>query len=368
MPTVRDLLDAIERIAPVRFALPDDRVGLQIGDAGQNVKAGVVTLDWSDDLIGFAASKRAQAIVAHHPIIWEPISRVTSEDLRGRAIRRLVRELDAAYIACHTNWDAAPGGVSDTLAGLLGLKDARPFGVGAKCGYLKLVAFCPEESVQKLVDALSAAGAGVIGLYERCAYFSPGTGTFKGGEGSNPSVGAAGRIEEVPELRLEMRVPKDRAAAAEAALRRAHPYEEPTYDLYPLEVSAEMPLGRIGALPDPLSLAELATMVDSSLSTRSLAWGDPSARVSKVAVAGGAGDEFWREARRAGADAFVTGEVRQHAALEASQSGMGIVSAGHFATEHPGCAALRDRLAAELPGIEWHLFEPKPGRAGRPLA
>jgi putative NIF3 family GTP cyclohydrolase 1 type 2 len=138
-------------------------------------------------------------------------------------------------------------------------------------------------------------------------------------------------------------------------------------DVYGLEPVDEMPLARIGFLPSPMSLSSFRELVDEKLSTRSLAWGKPSSPIRKVAVVGGAGDSHWRASLGAGADAFLTGEIRQHVALEGTQAGISMIASGHHATEHPGCRALRDRLAAAIPVIEWDVFEPQPGQSGRPL-
>jgi hypothetical protein len=101
-------------------------------------------------------------------------------------------------------------------------------------GKRKLVVFVPREALESVRDALFAAGAGRIGNYERCSWYTAGTGTFRGGEGSDPSIGERGREERVSELRLETVYPEDRHDEVIAALRGAHPYEEPAFDVYPL--------------------------------------------------------------------------------------------------------------------------------------
>jgi hypothetical protein len=98
----------------------------------------------------------------------------------------------------------------------------------------KLVVFLPEDALDTVRDALFAAGAGRIGDYERCSWYAAGTGTFLGGESTDPTIGERGREERVPELRLETVYPAEREADVVRALREAHPYEEPAFDLYPL--------------------------------------------------------------------------------------------------------------------------------------
>jgi hypothetical protein len=243
----------------------------------------------------------------------------------------------------------------------------RDFGSAAAVAQVKLVVFSPAAAVDKIVDAASEAGAGVIGDYSRCAFMSEGTGTFLGGESSNPVVGTAGQVERAPEVRIEMVLPEYRVRGVERAIRRVHPYEEPAFDFLLLADRSEQPAGRIGMLVGGMTLEGLVRDANVRLGTASWAWGDPVKPIKKLAVVGGAADSEWRKAREAGADAMLTGEVKQHVGLEAAEEGFAIVASGHYATEQPGCEALRDRLAEELPEVEWLLYVPEPGFAGRPI-
>lgn len=366
MPTVADALAALESLAPARIAYSWDRIGLQVGAREANVSKAVVSLDRSLAAVRFAAEIGAELLVAHHPLVWEPLERIDPATHVGRTVTELIRS-GIAFAAAHTNWDAAPGGINDALAGRLGLVECVPFGSGASIGDVKLVFFCPAASTDAVVDALAAEGAGTIGLYRRCAFLSPGVGTFESLPEAQPTVGSPGQRERVDETRVEMRVPQTRMEAVRAALARAHPYEEPAADWYGLEPAQACPIGRIGQLSPAARLEAFGRQVDERLGTRSTVWGDPSQQVTRVAVVGGGADDEWRAANAAGADVLVTGEVRQHTAVEAVEQGFALIAAGHYATENPGCAALRERLAAALPEIEWHHFEPEPGQSGRPM-
>ncbi|MCW5943821.1 MAG: Nif3-like dinuclear metal center hexameric protein [Fimbriimonadaceae bacterium] len=367
MTTLRQVLDVLETLAPARFALPGDRIGLQIGDPEATVERAVVALDASMGLVERAVEIGAQLAVCHHPVIWDPLKTLNTADYVGAKVASLVRR-GVAFVAAHTNWDAARGGINDTLASLLGLVDPGPFGSVASEERLKVTVFVPEDGVETMLDALASAGAGEIGRYRRCGFIGSGTGTYLGGEGTHPALGKPGRAERVAESRLEAVLPMARRESVERAIRAAHPYEEPALDFYRLTDLATMPLGRIGALPNPTTLRSFVSSVDRILATRSLAWGNPDATVRTVAVCGGAADDEWRAAKEAGANVLVTGEVKQHVGLEVSESDFGIVAAGHHATEHPGCAALRDRLAEAIPDVRWDLYAPDPGRSGRPFA
>lgn len=341
-------------------------MGLQVGARDQQVRVGLVALDRSLAVIDQAKAMGADLIVTHHPLFFEPLSTLDTATHTGKSVARLL-ESGIALVSAHTNWDVAPGGISVTLAECLGVGALASFGDGVAQGASKLVFFCPESNAPAVIDALADAGAGLVGLYRRCAFVLTGTGEFEPLPGAAPAIGTVGRRESVAEMRVEMRVASDVRASVESALRQAHPYEEPAADWYDLSPQTPLRLGRVGHLSEPQSLQEFVQFADEALGTRCLAWGDPLRSVQRVAVSGGAADTQWRAALAAGADVFVTGEVRQHNALEAAESGLAMISAGHYATEHPGCVSLSAHLTEAVPDVLWATFEPAPGLGGRPF-
>lgn len=361
------LLQEIESIAPSRYALSKDPIGLQIGDSADPVSKVVVSLDSSGAAIEFAQSIGADTLLSHHPLIYLPMERVSSQDRPGPEVRALI-ESKIAFIAVHTNWDTAPQGIADTLAERLNLQNVTSFGTGTECEVIKLTVYVPKESLPLLIDHLSGAGAGRIGEYERCAYWTEGTGTFMPLDGANPAIGESNRIEEVAEARLEMVLRPENLSAVRKALLENHPYEEPAYDFTRTIGTIEAPLGRIGELKNPMSPEDIASHIDKSLETRCQVWTSNNQKpIRRIAVCGGAGSFIWQEALDAGANAFVTGEIPQHVALEASQRGLCMIQAGHYATEQPGCEKLASLLKVALPEVEFHVFTPEPGQAGRPF-
>lgn len=359
MPTVRDVLQAVETLAPASDAFSFDRCGFQVGDLKAEVTGIVCTLDCTPATLDFAQSSGCNTVIAHHPVIWDPLQRVEFDSVVGQLLAK-----GTSLIAAHTNWDCAKGGINDTLCGLLELEDVVPFGPKADTAWFKLVTFAPRQEAEALVTAMSAAGAGRIGLYERCAFLIPGTGTFLPLDGSDPAVGQPGKIERTDETRIEMVVPNHCLSATIAALEKTHSYEEPAYDVVPMKNSLSAPLGRVGHLKDPLTWSELKRYVDSKLATTSLVWPGSTDRVRRVAVIGGAADREWSQAKVCGADVLVTGEVRHDVAVSASVANFGIVQAGHYATEYPGMVAMAERLSCL--GFRAVAFEPSPGRSGRP--
>lgn len=364
MVTISDVVSCLEKIAPKGLAFSFDRIGLQLGDPAAAVSRAVVALDTSLSLADFAMERQAQLILTHHPLIWDPITVLTG-DYRSKIICKLA-SAGIASIAAHTNWDCARGGVNDELARLLGLTQIREFGESNPQAMLKVVCFVPEEHRDLLVVKLTEAGAGKIGNYDRCAYWVEGQGTFRPLAGAQPTIGTVDEPEIVTEDRLEMVLPADLEPCITSVLRDHHPYEEPAFEFYRLQDWPGIPIGRIGEI-GPTSLADFVASVDQALSTRCMAWGDPSRVIQKIAVVGGAADDHWRQAKAAGADCFVTGEVKHHVSVEASEQGVCVIAAGHEATEQPGCMALASTMRLAMPEVEWIDFRPEKGTAGRPI-
>ncbi|CAN5653371.1 Nif3-like dinuclear metal center hexameric protein [soil metagenome] len=365
MPRLNEIVATLDRLAPPRFALGFDKVGLQISPESREIDRVIVALDRSLAAIERAVASGAGLLITHHPLLFRPVERI-GDDYEGRAIRRLIRH-GIGFFAAHTNWDAARGGINDALAARLNLTGISPFGMAMDVDRLKLVVFTPDESVEAILDAASTAGAGVVGDYRRCAFVSEGEGRFDAPSPSKPAVGEPGKRNLERESRIEMVFPSNLQQSVEKAVRAAHPYEEPALDFVKLVPYAEQPLGRLGDLLTPQTLREWVASVDEALDTRSLAWGDPDSVIERIAVEGGAADGDWRAARRAGAQVLVTGEVKQHIALEAAESGFALIQAGHYATEQPGVAVLAKALSEGLPSLEVEIFAPAKGTSGRPF-
>ncbi|MBS1707706.1 MAG: Nif3-like dinuclear metal center hexameric protein [Armatimonadetes bacterium] len=365
MVPVSAVLAAVERLAPPEFAFSFDKVGLQVGVPSASVGRVVVSLDSSLAAIRYAASVKAQVLVSHHPLIWDPIKNLAGEGRAAQAVRLLMQN-DIAIIGAHTNWDCAPGGINDVLAEKLGLMETEAVGFAEPRRTAKIVTFVPPEHETSVIDAMSEAGAGSIGLYHRCAFSSLGTGTYEPQEGSDPYLGKPGDRETVGESRVEMVTPLNRLEGVVKALTEAHPYDEPAYDVVMLREAPGQPAGRVGFTPRSMDSCAFVDYVDDALGTKSLLWQGHDRPISKVLVVGGAAADCWKDAVAAGCDAFVTGEVPQHIAVEASEAGMTILASGHYATENPGMARMAELLAESLP-VAVEFYDPAPGLAGRPI-
>lgn len=347
--TVAAVTAALSRFAPPALAADWDNTGLLVGDPAGPAERILLCLTVTPPVVAEAVAERVNLIVSHHPVLFRGVKTLTADSPDGRLLLPLVRAGVAVY-SPHTRFDNCPGGINDGLCRRLGLTAVRPLRPKAGARLNKLVVFCPAGDLEKVADAVFAAGGGVIGNYDQCSYRVSGTGTFFPRAGANPTVGQVGRREEAPEVRLEVLVPETKTAACVAAAVAAHSYEEPALDVYPLAAVAQGGEGRVGELPAPVPLGELATRVKGELRAAVVQTvGDPARPVRRVAVACGAAGEFLGDAIAAGADAFLTGEVRFHDALAAEASGVGLLLPGHYASERPGVEDLADRLAAEFP-------------------
>jgi dinuclear metal center YbgI/SA1388 family protein len=353
MLTVGAVLDYLERLAPPSQAAEWDNVGLLLGERSAPVQRVMTCLTVTPQSAAEAVERQAHLVVTHHPIFFKPVRRLTGDSPEGRTLLALARAGVAVY-SPHTAFDNAPGGINDLLARRLGLTEVQPLRRQDAARQVKVVVFVPDNDLGRVSDAVFAAGAGHIGEYAECSFRLAGTGTFHGSEATHPTVGERGRREEVSEWRLEVVCPERDLPGVLSAMRKAHSYEEPAFDVYPL-----LPLpgkggeGRVGSLPAPVPLAEFATRVKSALRCGPVQTvGEPDRGVQRVAVACGAAGEMLADAVRAKADAFLTGEMRFHDYLAARAQGVALVLPGHYATERCGAEELAERLRQQFPGAE----------------
>ncbi len=338
---------ALDDAYPPVHAESWDAVGLHVGDRlGDRVTGVLVTLDVTEAVLDEAAGLGADLVGAHHPLLFGPLARLTPTTAPGRLALRAARQ-GVAVLAVHTNVDKAVDGTSHPAADVLALQERRPLQPLAPDpgdAPTKIVTFAPTDATDAVIRAMAAAGAGVIGDYTECAFTTPGTGTFRPGDATDPHVGTRGQREFVAEDRSEVVAPRRHVPAIRAALAEAHPYEEVPIDLYPLVADpspSAMGLGVRGRLPDPLPLAEVARRLADGLPSPHLrlAATDPAATATTVAICGGSGDSLIEAVLdadgRATVDVFVTGDLKHHRTLDALTLGLPLIDAGHFATEDP---------------------------------
>ena len=353
-----ELKKVIERVAglsPEHLAEEWDRVGLHVGRLGRAVRRGLLCIDLTEPVLAEAIKKKADLILAYHPPIFTPLAELTERDVKSRIVLGAA-EAGIAIYSPHTALDAAEGGVNDWLTAGVGQGEVRPILPTRRLtGQMKLVVFVPEEAADRLRAALSAAGAGVIGRYAKCSFSAAGEGTFQGDQTTQPAKGRAERFERVAEVRIEMVLPRAKAAAVVNELRRHHPYEEPAFDLYALETAPEIKTGqgRVVTLDRAVSLSTLVERVKGRLGMKQLDVGQGvgKRKIKRVGLCAGAGGSLLEEA--GALDAFFTGEMRHHDVLAAVAAGTSIILAGHTQTERPYLATYRKRLKAVAGEVDW---------------
>ncbi|HET6627322.1 MAG TPA: Nif3-like dinuclear metal center hexameric protein [Nocardioidaceae bacterium] len=337
---VRDVTGWMESTYAPAWAEDWDAVGLVCGDPEQPVRKILFAVDPAPPVVEEALSWGADLLVVHHPLLLKPVSSVAADSPKGHALHSLVRAGCALFTA-HTNADAPPRGVSESLATAVGIVDPRPLVPAAPDGLDKLVTFVPHENAEELRAAITAAGAGALGDYDSCTFTTTGEGRFRPLDGATPAIGRVGEVEVVAESRVESVFPRARRREVVEAMKAVHPYEEPAYDV--LELAAQpggassRGDGRIGRLAEPVSLRAFAERVAAALPSTAhgvRVAGDPDRVVETVAVTGGAGDFLLDAVLGTDADVYLTSDLRHHRAAEfLEHGGAALVDVAHWAAE-----------------------------------
>lgn len=326
----QELIQLFEQFSPKKLALDGDKIGLQIGRLNKPVARVMVALDVLESVVDEAIAKDVDLIIAHHPLIFQPLQHVLTDTSQGRTIEKLLKNDIAVYTA-HTNLDVTDGGVNDMLAAALQLTDLDLLVPTETEKLRKLVVFVPKAQAAEVREALGRSGAGAIGNYSHCSYASEGTGRFLPGEDTNPHTGRPGALQVVEEVKIETIYPESIEKKVLAAMLKAHPYEEVAYDLYPLANDGIVRgIGKIGYLKTDMTLADFAEHVKKVFQVDGVrVVGDLTKQVKKVAVLGGDGNKYFPQAKFAGADVYVTGDMYYHTAHDAQALGLSIVDPGH---------------------------------------
>jgi len=333
---IKDISEQIEKIVPLKLAQDWDNVGLLIGDAQKNVKNILLTIDVTNDVVAEAKKLKTDLIVSYHPVIWDGLKKITS-DGPSSTVHELIRSRIAVF-SIHTALDAATDGVNDGLAEIVDIEDGKPIGdyvLNPTGDNYKLVVFVPVESVAEVSNAVFAAGAGATGNYSNCGFGAEGTGTFLPLENAKPTIGKKGEMEKVPEIRFETIVPVEKLDAVVTAMKNAHPYERPAFDIIKLYNSQkEFGLGRIGRLAKPLRIEEIIDRIKKFTGAKAIGLiGKEKRLVKRAAVCAGSCGKIINLVIAAKADLYLTGELKHHQALAAQEAGLTCICLSHSVSE-----------------------------------
>lgn len=351
---VSHVCEAMQTIAPPQLAQSWDNVGLLAGDVSNPARTALLCIDLTPEVAREAIKLKTDVVIAYHPPIFKPIATITAQS-RGpeAAVFRCIENGIAVY-AVHTALDAADGGTNDCLAALCGIKETEPleYVYDLHGPQFKVVTFVPPANLDAVTDAMFHAGAGHIGDYSHCSYRLEGQGTFLGSDQTNPAIGKAGRLETVQETRIEMVCPERRLPAVINALVRAHPYEEPAFDIYPVKSGPVRGIGRRGALPATISLGQLAQKLRKALGAKTAQIvGEKDQSLDRAVIVAGAAGSLPFRTPLAPNDVIITGEIRHHDALTIRRLGCTAIALGHSTSERPVLDALAKRLPKLLPGL-----------------
>jgi len=355
----RDFIAVLEQFAPLPYQESYDNSGLQTGDPSQEITGILVSFDITEAVLEEAIARGCNMIVAHHPLIFSGIKKLTGQNYVARTVQKAIKN-DLVLYAAHTNLDNMRQGVNHEMSERLGLERTAILDMKADT-LTKLYTYVPVHAAEAVRAALFAAGAGDIGKYRECSFSTPGTGTFKPDANANPAIGQAGGPREwVDEVKLEVLVPRHLEAKILATLFEAHPYEEVAYEFVHLHnANQEIGSGMLGYLPQALPAMEFLALLKEKLKTGCIRYTSPTGKaIQKVAICGGSGSFLLGKALAAGADAFITGDFKYHQFFDADGRIL-IADVGHYESEQFTPELLQRLLKKKFPNFAILLADTK---------
>lgn len=348
--TINYITSYLETIAPLSLQEDYDNAGLITGSKDWECSGALISLDVTEEIISEAIENKCNLVIAHHPAIFRGLKKINGKNYTERVIISAIKN-DIAIYAIHTNLDNVLRGVNGKIAEKLGLKNTRVL-LPKESVLKKLVTFVPPSSAEKVREAIFAAGGGHIGNYSECSFVSEGRGSFKPESGARPVTGSIGKREEGPEIKLELIFPNHSEQAIISAMKGAHEYEEVAYDIIPLDNHLrDCGNGLAGEL-------ETAVTEEAFLRMLSVEFGVPAVRhtvftgrkVKKVALCGGAGSFLVQAAKSAGADVYVTSDLKYHEFFDADRQLL-LADIGHYESEQFTTELIHDLLTRKFPNF-----------------
>lgn len=333
MAKVAEVIQLMGELAPARLAEEWDNVGMQVGDASQEVENVLLALDFNQAVLEEAIEKNCQLIITHHPFIFKGIKSIDTQNQSGKLIFELIKN-NISLFSAHTNLDIAESGLNDYLIEKLDVENISILKTTASQNYYKLVTFIPENSFESVRDALYAKGAGKYQNYSHSGFFQTGKGNFKPLKDAEPQLGEKGKLNTVSEYRLETIVPPASVDNVIKELLNVHPYEEPAWDLYKMEnLKSKKGIGRIADLKSEIALEDFLEVVKRVYELETIRVVKGKKKIKKIALCSGSGADFIKDAHFQGADLYLTGDVKFHEAQTAEELGISLIDFGHYGSE-----------------------------------
>lgn len=353
---IKDITNYLESIAPLPYQESYDNAGLLTGSPSDELTGVLFTLDCIESIIDEAISKKCNLIVAHHPIVFGGLKKLTGRNYVERTVIKAIKN-DIAIYAIHTNLDNVLNGVNAKIAQKLGLQSTKIL-LPKRNLLKKLTTFVPLPDAEKVLQALSKAGAGNIGNYTNCSFTVIGEGTFMPNAQANPHIGTQGTLEKVQEMRIEVIFPAHLEGRVLGALKQAHPYEEVAYYVHLLEnENQDVGSGMIGSLPEQMEESDFLAYLKEKMQVSCIKHTQLlNKKVKKIAVCGGAGGFLLRNAISANADVFITSDYKYHEFFDADGQ-IVIADIGHYESEQFTKDLLFELLSAQFSGLPLHISE-----------
>ena len=343
-----EIIKNIENWAPTEIAWQKDNVGLQIGYTDQRVKNILLCLEVNDNVVEEAFNNKCNLIISHHPFFFSPLKKIDIKtDSKSRIIQKLIKH-DMILYSAHTNLDYTKEGVSYQLAKKLDLQNIN-FLVNLKSNQYKLSVFVPEDACEKAAEAIFSRCGGVIGEFTKCSFRSNGNGTFKGSKKTRPVIGKKEEYKFVDEVKLEVLVDRWKLDSVLSELKKVHPYQELAYDLVPLDnPNVNYGIGAVGDLTKDYNLNDFLSLLAHKLKIKNFRYAIGNKNnIRKVAVCGGSGSEYYRDAIVKNCDALITADIKYHTFRDADGEIL-LIDAGHYETEIFSLNEIKKRISLQL--------------------
>lgn len=344
---IKEITSIIEEIAPLTYAEDFDNVGLLVGNYNDNLTGVLVTLDTLESVVDEAIQKNCNLIVSFHPIIFSGLKKLNGNNYVERVVLKAIKNNIAIY-AIHTALDNSIVGVNAKICEKLGLINTKILIPKSK-SIQKLTTYVPNKDAEKLRFALFEAGAGNIGNYDQCSFSNEGFGTYRGNENSNPTIGAKGKIHTEKETQISVIFEKHSEKQVLNALFKTHPYEEIAYEVITLNnVHQNIGMGMIGELENEIDSLEFLNSLKERMNVTCIRHTKlTSKKIKKVAVLGGSGSFAIENAKKAGADIFITSDIKYHEFYKAENK-LIIADIGHYESEQFTKNLLVDYLTKKI--------------------
>ena len=344
---IKDITNYIEELAPLNYAEDFDNVGLLVGNYKTKVSGVLVTLDTLEETVDEAIAKNCNLIISFHPIIFGGLKKINGNSYVERVVLKAIKN-DIAIYATHTALDNSKNGVSAKICEVLGLENSKIL-IPKKGIIKKLTTYVPNASSKSLRTALFVAGAGNIGNYDNCSFNTFGNGTFKGNKDSNPVIGKKGIFHTEEETKISVVFESKNEAAILKALQNNHPYEEIAYEIVTTEnIHQNIGMGMIGEFPEEMNEKDFLLYLKDTMKTNCVRHSALiNKKIKKVAVLGGSGSFAISNAKKAGADAYVSSDFKYHEFFKAENSIL-LADIGHYESEQFTKNLLVDYLTKKI--------------------